>query len=67
MGKMKVKLLPDGTIEMVTEGIKGKKCADYAKVFQRLTDAKVYSIETTKEYYEQETIKLDEREHLKDN
>ena len=34
MGKMKIRLLPDGTIKMETEGIKGEKCADYAKVLQ---------------------------------
>ena len=44
MGKIKIKLLPDGTIQMETEGIKGTKCADYAKVFQRLTDAKIYQL-----------------------
>ena len=33
MGKMKIRLFPDGTIQMETEGIKGKKCTDYAKIF----------------------------------
>ena len=53
MGKIKIKLLPDGTIQMDTEGIKGAKCADYAKVFQRLTDAKIYQLKKTEEYYQQ--------------
>ena len=44
MGKMKIKLLPDGTIQMETEGVKGKKCMDYAKVLERLTDAKIYRL-----------------------
>ena len=36
MGKMKIRLFPDGTIQMETEGIKGKRCTDYAKVLASL-------------------------------
>ena len=67
MGKMKIRLLPDGTIQMETEGIKGKKCMDYAKVLERLADAKVYQMEKTEEYYQQEILELDEKQRLKDN
>ena len=67
MGKMKIRLYPDGTMEMETEGIKGKRCADYAKVLERLADAKIESIERTSEYYEEETLYLDEYQHLRDN
>ena len=67
MAKIKIKLSPDGTIQMETEGIKGKKCLDYAKVLERLADAKISSIEKTQEYYEQEILELDEMQHLKDN
>lgn len=67
MGKMKIRLYPDGTIKMETEGVKGKRCMDYAKVLQRLADAKISSIEKTDEYYQQEILRLDETQHLKDN
>lgn len=67
MGKMKIRLLPDGTIQMETEGIKGKKCMDYAKVLERLADAKVYQMEKTEEFYQQEILELDETQRLKDN
>ncbi|MBE7712270.1 MAG: DUF2997 domain-containing protein [Cyanobacteria bacterium SIG26] len=67
MGKIKIKLLPDGTIQMDTEGIKGRKCLDYAKVLERLADAKIHSIERTEEYYQSEILELDEQQHLKDN
>ena len=67
MGKMKIRLLPDGTIQMETEGIKGKKCMDYAKVLERLADAKVYQMEKTEEYYQQGILELDETQRLKDN
>ncbi len=66
MGKMKIRLFPDGTIQMETEGIKGKKCMDYAKVLQRLADAKISNIEKTDEYYQQEILELDETQRLGD-
>jgi|GluameStandDraft_1065615.scaffolds.fasta_scaffold107874_1 hypothetical protein len=67
MGKMKIRLLPDGSIQMETEGIKGKKCMDYAKVLERLADARVYQMEKTEEFYQQEILELDETQRLKDN
>ena len=67
MGKMKIRLFPDGTIQMETEGIKGKRCMDYAKVVAKLADAKISSIEKTDEYYQTEVLRLDETQHLQDN
>lgn len=67
MGKMKIRLFPDGTIQMETEGIKGKRCTDYAKILAKLADAKIYSIDKTEEYYQQEVLELDETQHLGDN
>ena len=32
--QIKIKLLPDGTVQMHTEGIKGKSCIDYAKMLE---------------------------------
>lgn len=66
MAKMKIRLFPDGSIQMETEGIKGKKCADYAKVLERLADAKIYSLEHTEEYYQTEVLELDENQHLQE-
>lgn len=67
MGKMKIRLFPDGTIQMETEGIKGKRCMDYAKVLAKLADAKISNIEKTDEYYQTEVLRLDETQHLQDN
>ncbi len=67
MGKLKIKLLPNGMIEMQTEGIKGKKCVNYAKVLQLLTDAKIEKVYKTKEYDESEYLELDESQRLSDN
>ena len=65
MGKIKIKLNPDGSIQMETEGIKGEKCMDYAKVLERLADAKIYHLEKTDEYYQKEILELEETEELK--
>jgi len=51
---------------METEGIKGKKCMDYAKVLQRLADAKISSVERTEEYYQSEILELGENQELKE-
>ena len=64
---MKIRLFPDGTIQMETEGIKGKRCMDYAKVLAKLADAKISSIEKTDEYYQTEVLRLDETQHLQDS
>ena len=62
--QLKIKLLPDGKIQMETVGVKGKKCLDYAKLVELLADAKITKQELKPEYYEQE-----EREYIenKDN
>lgn len=52
--KLKIKLLPNGEIQMTTEGVKGKKCLDYVKLLEVLTDSKVQTQEFTAEYYEAE-------------
>lgn len=67
MKKLKIKLLPDGTIEMETQGIKGKKCLDYAKVLEQLTDSKVEKLTKTDDYYQDEYLELDESQNLSDN
>ena len=67
MGKIKIRLMPDGSIQMETEGIIGKKCMDYAKVLEKLADAKIHSVEKTEEYYQNEVIELDETQRLNDN
>ena len=67
MGKMKIRLYPDGTIHMETEGIKGKKCVEYAKLLEQLADANISHLQTTNEYYEEELAQDQEVQHLKDN
>ena len=63
--KIKIKLLPDGTIKMETEGIKGEKCMDYARVLEKLADAKIYNLQKTEEYYQKEILELEEVQEIK--
>lgn len=52
--QLKIKLLPNGQIQMETVGIKGKKCLDYIDMMKMLADMKIEKQEFTNEYYEQE-------------
>lgn len=53
--KLKIKLLPNGEIQMETHGIKGKKCLDYIEVLKKLYDVKITDTQLSQEYYETET------------
>ena len=52
--QLKIKLLPNGQIQMETVGIKGKKCLDYIPFLEEIADVKVTKTEYTAEYYEDE-------------
>ena len=54
--KLKIKLLPNGEIQMETCGIKGKKCLDYIEVLKKLVDVKVTDTQLSQEYYETENV-----------
>ena len=52
--QLKIKLLPNGEIQMQTVGVKGKKCLDYVELLKLLADVKIEKQELTSEYYEQD-------------
>lgn len=52
--------MPDGSVKMETQGIKGKKCLDYLKVLEKLANVKIEKYELTPEYYEEEINYIDE-------
>lgn len=58
--QMKIKLLPNGEIQMETVGVKGKKCLDYVEMIKFLADARVEKQEFTQEYYEQEELEYNQ-------
>ena len=53
--KLKIKLLPNGEIQMETIGVKGKKCLDYIDVLKKLVDVNIKDTQFSQEYYETET------------
>ena len=53
--KLKIKLMPNGEIQMETQGVKGKKCLDYIEVLKKLVDVKITDTQLSQEYYETET------------
>lgn len=53
--KLKIKLLPNGEIQMETHGVKGKKCLDYIDLLKKLVDVKISDVQYSQEYYETET------------
>lgn len=50
--RVQIKILPDGSIEAVTQGIKGKACLEYVHLLEELLDAKVVDSNFTSEYNE---------------
>lgn len=50
--QLKIKLLPNGDIQMQTVGVKGKKCLDYVELLKVIADVRIEKQELTKEYYE---------------
>lgn len=50
--KMKIRLLPNGEIQMETIGVKGKKCLDYIEILKKLVDVKITDTQLSQEYYE---------------
>ncbi len=54
MAQIEIKIRPDGKIEAETFGVKGKKCMDYLKIIEQLTDAKTYDSDYTSDYFEED-------------
>ncbi|MDR1168566.1 MAG: DUF2997 domain-containing protein [Heliobacteriaceae bacterium] len=61
--QIRIKLLPNGEIQMETAGIKGKKCLDYLPFIEQLADAKVVKQELTPEYYQEESVNLEQNQY----
>lgn len=64
--QLKIKLLPNGEIQMETIGIKGKKCLDYVNLLKKIADVKIIKQEYTEEYYQnEENIYINEFQDIK--
>lgn len=64
--QLKIKLLPNGQIQMETVGIKGKKCLDYIPFLEEIADVKIIKTEYTNEYYEAEDLLNVQAEQLEE-
>ena len=62
--KIRVRIYPDGRIDAVTKGIKGKKCTDYIGLIEKLLNAKTVDSAYTEEYYETEQISVRQTEQV---
>lgn len=51
--QIQVRIYPDGKIEAVTHGIKGKKCTDYIQILEQMLKSKTVESAYTDEFYEE--------------
>lgn len=58
--QIKLRVYPDGRVEAVVEGVKGKRCTDYIKVLEEVLQAEVVESAYTPEYYETEEVVVEE-------
>lgn len=63
MGKIKIRIYPDGIVQAETNGVKGEKCLNYKKIISNLTGSKIIEEELTYEYYE--NVQNDEIEQIR--
>jgi hypothetical protein len=52
--RIRIEISPDGRIIAETEGIKGKECLSYIRIFENLMDAQAVDSTYTDEYFETE-------------
>lgn len=58
MKQIKIRIFPDGKIESKTVNIKGKKCTEYIRTVQEMTNSQIIDSEFTNEFYESENIEM---------
>lgn len=63
--QIQVRILKDGTIEAVTNGIKGAACTSYIPQLEQLLNAKVETSEYTSEFYEENKVSTTEHVEVK--
>jgi acylphosphatase len=60
--RIQLRVYPDGRIEAVVQGVKGKKCTDYIAVLEELLQAETVESAYTPEYYEPEEVRVRQEE-----
>ncbi|HEY4281161.1 MAG TPA: DUF2997 domain-containing protein [Conexibacter sp.] len=56
MPQIEIRLRPDGTIEALTHGLKGKACLPYIETIEDLTGAKTVKSRYTDEYWQRDNV-----------
>lgn len=62
--RIQLRVYPDGRIEAVTQGIKGKACTDYIAVLEELLRAETVASAYTPEYHEKAEVQVRQAEHV---
>lgn len=62
--RIQLRVYPDGRIEAVTQGVKGKKCTDYIAVLEELLRAETIQSAYTPEYHEKEAVQVRQPEQV---
>jgi hypothetical protein len=61
--RIQLRVYPDGRIEAVVQGVKGKKCTDYIAVLEELLQAETIQSAYTPEYFESEDVAVRQDQH----
>lgn len=62
---LRIKITPDGKVEIKVEGVKGDGCMKIVKPFEDALGGEVVDRQYTEEYYEKEDVSVSEDEPLK--
>lgn len=57
---VQIRILKDGTVEAVTNGMKGAECTSYIPILEDLLQSETETSNYTAEYYETESLHVDQ-------
>lgn len=57
---VQIRILKDGTVEAVTNGMKGAECTSYIPILEDLLQAETETSNYTDEYYEEQSLHVNE-------
>jgi len=58
---VQIRIRKDGTVEAVTNGMKGAECTSYIPILEELLKSETETSHYTDEYYEEQSLQLDEQ------
>lgn len=60
MASIQIQIFSDGKVQGSVNGVKGKRCTDYIKIIEELTQSQTYESDYTEEFFEEETLSVRE-------